>query len=83
MTTTIHQCIILATTTTTITLMAYKEKCCKLHTKLNLKNKKKDNKKNNLMGIDSRNQVEISSDVDDNSIFTSFYKEVNLISIQQ
>jgi len=45
-----------------------------------LKNKKKDNKKKNLKATDSRNRVEISSEVDKKIIFTSMQKEVNMSS---
>ncbi len=48
-----------------------KEKCWNLHPELNPKNKKKDNKKKNLMDTDSRNQVERSSDMDEKIICTS------------
>ena len=50
-----------------------KEMFWKLHPELNPKNKKK-----NLMAIDSSNQVEINSDVDEKIICTSVQKEVNL-----
>eukprot|EP00253_Pinus_taeda_P034565 PITA_34565 len=59
------------------------EKCWKLHPELNSKNKKKDNKKKNLMAIDSSNQVERSPDVDEKIVCTSVKKEVNLSSLQQ
>ena len=52
-----------------------------LHLELNLKNHKKDGNKKNLLAIDSRNQVESSSDVDENSVCTSVQKEVNLSSL--
>lgn len=35
-----------------------KQKCWKFHPKLNLKNKKKENKKTNLMATDLSNQVD-------------------------
>jgi len=54
-----------------------------LHLELNPKNKKKDNKKKNLMATDSRNQVENSSDVDEKIICTIAHKEVKLSSLQQ
>ena len=47
------------------------EKCYRLHPKINRKNKKKDNKKKNAISIDSRNQVEINSELDENIIHTS------------
>jgi hypothetical protein len=45
---------------------------------MNLKNHKKDRKKNNLLSIDSRNQVESSSNFDENIVCTSMQKEVNI-----
>jgi hypothetical protein len=45
---------------------------------LNPKNHKKDAKKNNLLAMDSSNQVERNSDVDENIVCTSVQKEVNL-----
>ena len=59
------------------------EKCWKLHLELNPKNKKKDNKKKNLMVIDSRNLVENNLEVDEKIVYTSVQKEVNLSSLQQ
>ena len=47
-----------------------KEKCWKLHLKLNLKNKRKDNKRNNLMATDSRNQVERILEMDEKIVCT-------------
>jgi len=47
------------------------EKCWKSHPELNPKKKKKDNKKKNLMDIDSRNQVERNSDVYEKIVCTS------------
>jgi len=47
------------------------KKFWKLHPELNPKNKKKDNKKNNLIVTDSSNQVESNSDVDEKIICTS------------
>ena len=38
-----------------------------MHPELNPKNKKKDNKTNNVMVTDSSNQVESNSDVDEKS----------------
>jgi hypothetical protein len=54
------------------------EKCWKLHPELNPKNCKKDGKKKNLLATYSSNQVESSSDVDENIVCTSVQKEVNL-----
>ena len=54
-----------------------------MHPELNLKNKKKDNKKKNIMATDLSNQVERSSDVDEKIVCTSVQKEVNLSSLQQ
>ena len=47
------------------------ERCWKLHPELNPKNKKKDNKNNNLMATNSSNQVERISDEDENIVCTS------------
>jgi hypothetical protein len=55
-----------------------KGKCWKLHPQLNPKNRKKDGKKKNLLATYSRNQVESSSDVDDNIVCISVQKKVNL-----
>ena len=44
------------------------EKCWMLYPKLNQKNKKKDNKKKNLIATDSSNHVERNSDVDEKII---------------
>jgi len=49
-----------------------------LHLELNPKNKKKDEKKTNLMAMDLRNQVERNSDMDEKIVFTSMHNEVNL-----
>jgi hypothetical protein len=57
------------------------DKCWKLHPKLNPMNHKKDAKKNNLLGMDSSNQVESSSDVYEKIVYTSMQKEVNLSSL--
>jgi hypothetical protein len=38
---------------------------------MNPKNRKKDGNKKNLLAIDWSNQVEISSDVDENIVYTS------------
>jgi hypothetical protein len=57
------------------------EKCWKLHLELNLKNHKKEVKKNNILAIDSSNRVESSSEVDDNIVYTTMQKEVNLSSL--
>jgi hypothetical protein len=61
------------TTTATIAILmvTLKDKCWKLHPELNPKNHKKDAKKKNLLGKDSRNQVERNSDVDENIVYTS------------
>jgi len=59
------------------------EKCWKLHLEINPKNKKKGNKRKNLMATNSSNQVEIISDMDEKVICTSLKKEVNLSSLQQ
>jgi hypothetical protein len=48
---------------------------------LNSKNYKKDTKKRNILDIYSRNRVKISFDVDENIVYTSVQKEVNLISL--
>jgi len=48
---------------------------------MNLKNHKKDAKKTNLLAIDSSNQIESSSDVDDNIVGTLVQQEVNLSCI--
>jgi hypothetical protein len=48
---------------------------------MNLKNRKKNEKKKNLLATDSRNHVESSSDVDENIVCTSMKKEVNLSSL--
>jgi hypothetical protein len=45
------------------------------------KNHKKDAKKKNLLAMDSSNQVERNSDVDENIFYTSVQKEVNLSSL--
>jgi hypothetical protein len=50
------------------------EKGWKLHLELNPKNCKKDRKKKNLLATDSSNQVESSSDVDENIVYT-YYAE--------
>ena len=50
------------------------EKCWKSHPELNLKNKKKDNKKRNIMATDSSNQVESSLDVDEKMVCISMQK---------
>jgi hypothetical protein len=55
-----------------------KQKCWKLHLELNLKNRKKDAKKNNILSTDLRNQVESSSNLYENIIYTSVQKGVNL-----
>ena len=55
------------------------EKCWKLHPELNPKKNKKHIKKNNLMATNSRNQVESSSYMDENIVYRSVKKEVNLI----
>jgi len=57
------------------------EKCWKLHPELNLKNRKKDAKKKNLLATNSSKQVESSSDVDEKIVYTLVHKEVNLISL--
>jgi hypothetical protein len=57
------------------------EKCWKLHPEMNPKNHKKDAKKKNLLAMDSSNQVERNSDVDENISCTSVQKEVNLSSL--
>jgi hypothetical protein len=49
---------------------------------MNLKNCKKEGNKNNLLAIDSGNQVEIRSDVDENIFYTFVKKEVNLSSLR-
>jgi len=54
-----------------------------LHPELNPKNKKKDDKKKNLMATNLRNQVESSSDVDEKIVCKSVQKEVNLSSLRQ
>ena len=59
------------------------EKCWKMHPELKPKNKKKDNKKKNLMATDSSNQVERSSNMDEKMNCKSMKKEVNLSSLQQ
>ena len=59
------------------------DKSWKLHLELNLKTKKKYNKKKNLMAIPSSNQFEINSDVDEKIVCMSMQKEVNLSSLQQ
>jgi hypothetical protein len=48
-----------------------KDKCWKLHPELNPKNHKKDAKKKNMLAMDSSNQVESSSDVDENIVYTT------------
>jgi hypothetical protein len=45
---------------------------------LNPKKHKKEAKKNNLLATDSSNQVERISNVDENIIYTSMQKEVNI-----
>jgi hypothetical protein len=50
----------------------------KLYLELDPKNPKKDRNKNNLLSIDSGNQVEIISDADENIVYTYVQKEVNL-----
>lgn len=45
------------------------EKCWKFLRELHPKNKKKNNKKKNLMATDSCNQIKCISDVDDNIIY--------------
>ena len=60
-----------------------KEKCWKLHPELNSKNKKKDNKKKNLMATNLSNQVESYLDLDEKIICTSVQEEVNLSSLRQ
>jgi len=45
---------------------------------MNLKNYKKDKKKKNLLATVSSNQVKIRSDVEENIVYTSMKKEVNL-----
>ena len=67
---------------TTTTLMAIQKRSVGSY-RVNPKNKKKDNKKKNLMATDSSNQVERSSDVDEKIVCTSVQKEVNLSSLQQ
>jgi hypothetical protein len=57
------------------------EKCWKLHPELNLKNRKKDAKKKNLLATNSSKQVESSSEVDEKIVCTSVQKEVNLRSL--
>jgi hypothetical protein len=42
---------------------------------------KKDAKKKNLLGKDSQNKVESSSDVDENIFFTSMHKDLNISSL--
>jgi hypothetical protein len=56
------------------------EKCWKLHPEMNLKNHKKDAKKNNLLVMDSSNQVKSSFNVDEEIVCTS-KKEVNMSSL--
>jgi hypothetical protein len=58
-----------------------KENCWKLHLELNPKKCKKDEKEKNLLAIDSINQVESSSDVDENIVYKFVQKEVNLSSL--
>jgi hypothetical protein len=58
------------------------KKCWKLHPELNLKNRKKDAKKKNLLAMDSSNQVESNSDVDEKIVCTSVQKEVNLSNLR-
>jgi hypothetical protein len=57
------------------------EKCWKLHPELNLKNCKKDGKKKNIIATDSSNQVESSSNLDENIVCMSMQKEVNLSTL--
>jgi hypothetical protein len=47
------------------------EKCWKLHPELNLNNREKDTKKKNLLAMDSSNQFESVSNVDEKIIYTS------------
>jgi hypothetical protein len=47
------------------------EKCWKLHPELNPKNRKKDAKKNNILTMDLRNQVESSFNVDEKIVLLS------------
>ena len=54
-----------------------------MHPELNLKNKKNDKKKKNPMAMDSSNQVERNSDIDEKIICTSMQKGVNLSNLQQ
>jgi hypothetical protein len=48
-----------------------KDKFWKLHQELNPKNRKKDAKKENLLGMDLGNQVERNSNVDEKIVCTS------------
>lgn len=52
-------------------MVTLKKKCWILHPELKPKNHKKDYKKMNLLAIDSNNQVESNSDVDENISYTS------------
>jgi hypothetical protein len=47
------------------------ENCWKLHRELNPKNRKKEANKKNILATNLRNQVESSSDVDENIFYTS------------
>ena len=50
---------------------------------MNPKNHKKDDNKINLIVMDSTKEVDIKSDMDENIVFTSMQKEVNLSSLHQ
>lgn len=55
-----------------------KDKCWKLHPNLIPKNRKKDASKKNVMATNLSNQMENNSDVDEETVYTSINKGVNL-----
>ena len=57
------------------------DKCQKLFLELNVKNHKKDSKKNNFLTMDLANQVERNMDVEENIMCIIVQKEVNLRSL--
>jgi hypothetical protein len=56
------------------------DKYWKPHPLLNSKNRKKESKKKNMLVVDSGNQIESNTDVDENIIYTTT-QEVNLSSL--
>ena len=57
------------------------EKCWNLHLELNPNNRKKDSKKKNLLDTYSSKELESSSNPDENIIYSTVQKEVNLSSL--